>query len=172
MNGSPISTYRRANTKKYTNATTSNVSFSNSVNGVFKNSTIGDADHGSSKYWAAWKFKDWKKKQLNYDIEELVKNRDMIRSVIWLGCNNHFEVKYFLEHVRQCRLCYNIPPMTASYSIAQRKMSKSPQCSVLNNSKDSKFFIYQKVSSALIFLTIGSDILIEQKHCPASDYST
>lgn len=105
---------------------------------MYKNSVIGAQGDGSSKYCAACKFKEWKKKQLNYDVEELVKNRDMLRTVQCLGCSLQFEVKYFLDHVKSCRLAYNIPSMVPrdeiiaklSYNnhkyFTQKKIEKSP----------------------------------------------
>lgn len=114
--GSPISSHRlfstRSNKNKTNgNTTTTNISFCNSYSGIFKNGVIGSQGDGSGKYCAACKFKEWKKKQLNYDVEELVRNRDMIRVVQCLGCAVQYEVKHFLEHVRSCRLAYNIPSM-------------------------------------------------------------
>lgn len=35
----------------------------------------------------------------------------MIKVVTCLGCSVQFEVKYFLDHVKSCRLAYNIPSM-------------------------------------------------------------
>jgi hypothetical protein len=150
--GSPVSTNRVFSTRSNrrlgnnpTNTSTTNISFLNSFNGVFKNSVVGAQGDGSSKYWAACKFKEWKKKQLNYDVEQLVKNRDMFRSVQCLGCNVQFEVKYFLDHVRSCRLAYNIPWMVQkdevfarmSYNnhkyFTNKKRGKSP-ASVLHES--------------------------------------
>jgi len=54
-NGSPVSTYRFLNSHKHAkqsrlNTTASNVSFSNSINGMFRNSIVGDTGEGSSKY--------------------------------------------------------------------------------------------------------------------------
>ena len=109
-NSSPVSTNRifSNRSKKKINAnpsntTTTNISFCGSVNGIFRNSVIGSTGDGSSKYCAVWKFKEWKKKQLNYDVEELIKNRDMIRTVQCLGWNIQYEVKYFIDHVKSWR---------------------------------------------------------------------
>lgn len=150
---SPFSTHRIFSNRSYkkeagnpTNTTTTNLSFWNSLNGVFKNSVIGAQGDGSSKYCAAWKFKEWKKKQLNYDVEELIKNRDMLRTVQCLGWNMQFEVKYFLDHVKSCRLAYNIPSMVPKDDIfakmsynnhkyfTQKKIDKSP-CSSKHKEK-------------------------------------
>lgn len=144
--GSPMSTYRIFNplnnsqkrAKQTTNTSTSNLSFCNSVNGIFRNSVVGGVGDGSSKYCAAWKYKEWKK-TLNYDIEEFLKNRDMIRTITCLGCSINFEVKFFLEHVKRCRMCYNIPYMVSTSYQTERKVSKSPQNS-LNMSKSSSIF--------------------------------
>ena len=145
--GSPVSTYRMINplsnsqkrTKLGTNTST-NMSLCNSVNGFFKNSVVvGEIGEGSGKYCAACKFKEWKKKHLSYNLDMFIENRDMIRYVICLGCNVQFEVKYFLDHVRSCRLSYNIPPMITKHSHSHKRLSKSPKNS-LNNSKNSSIF--------------------------------
>lgn len=47
---------------------------------------------------------------LTYDPNDLIRNRDMIRSVQCLGCEKHYEVKFFLNHCKDCRLTNGVPP--------------------------------------------------------------
>lgn len=154
MHGSPVSTTRifsnrsKKRLNNNTNTGTTNISFCNSVSGMFKNSVIGTQGDGSSKYCAACKFKEWKKKQLCYDLDMFIRNRDMIRSVQCLGCDIQFEVKYFLDHVKSCRLCYNIPSMVSkedliakmSYDnhkyMTNRKGVRSPSTSLLKENSN------------------------------------
>lgn len=66
-------------------------------------------NHGSGKYWEAWKYKTWRIEQLKYDPEKLLKNRDMIRYITCIGWDRAFEIKKFLKHIRDCRLSNQIP---------------------------------------------------------------
>ena len=151
-NSSPVSTHRifsnRSKKKPIinpSNTTATNVSFWGSINGVFKSSLIGSTGDGSSKYCAACKFKEWKKKQLNYDVEELIKNRDMLRTVQWLGWNIQYEVKYFIDHVKSWRLAYNIPSMISKDEVLAKlsynfkyfttKKSETSRCGSSHNDK-------------------------------------
>jgi hypothetical protein len=44
----------------------------------------------------------------------------MIRTVKCLGCDISFEVKYFLGHVKSCRMCYNIPSMVTKDNLISK----------------------------------------------------
>lgn len=66
-------------------------------------------NHGTNKYWEACKYKAWRINQLNYNPEQLMANRDIIRMIICLGCDRSFEVKDFIKHCRDWRLSNQIP---------------------------------------------------------------
>ncbi|CAI2380246.1 unnamed protein product [Moneuplotes crassus] len=137
--GSPDSSHKllfsnRSHKKNFNGTNTStNVSQCNSVAGMKSKKSHGHGKKDGTRYCAACKFKEWKKKQLNYDLEMLIRNRDMIRDVHCLGCDRQLEVKTFLEHVRNCRLTYNIPPMVPRDEVITRVC---PESKKYNRSKN------------------------------------
>jgi len=46
---------------------------------------------------------------LTYDPQDLVSNRDLIRSVKCLACEKLLEIKAFLAHCKDCRLTNGVP---------------------------------------------------------------
>ena len=71
---------------------------------------IGDIETGSCKYCEVCKYRVWRKKLLTYDALDLLNNRDLIKSITCLACDKNYDVKFFINHCKDCRLTNGVPP--------------------------------------------------------------
>lgn len=71
---------------------------------------IGDIETGSCKYCEVCKYRVWRKKLLTYDALDLLNNRDLIKSITCLACDKNYDVRFFINHCKDCRLTNGVPP--------------------------------------------------------------
>ena len=71
---------------------------------------IGDLENGSVKYWETWKYKLWREKLKLYDAQDLMANRDIIRSIRCIIWEKQYETSFFISHWKDWRLTHGVPP--------------------------------------------------------------
>ena len=96
--------YKSPRRSSCSNLTKSSFNFGERKRGESHEKVIGDTDGGSCRYCNACKYKVWRKKLLTYDPLELIKNRDLIKSIQCLACDKNYDVKFFIHHSKNCRL--------------------------------------------------------------------
>ena len=70
---------------------------------------IGEHDSGSFKYWETWKYKLWREKLKLYDAQDLIANRDIIRSIRCIIWEKQYETSFFISHCKDWRLTHGVP---------------------------------------------------------------
>lgn len=78
----------------------------------------------SSRYCEVCKWKSWRKESLNYNPVLLLNNRDMIKQIHCLGCENKYDSKLFIDHAPDCRRSNNVPPINLNTVFSGDKEKK------------------------------------------------
>lgn len=98
---------------------------------------IGDLETGSCQYCETCKYRVWRKKLYTYDPIDLINNRDLIRDIKCLACEKTYDVKFFINHAKDCRLTKGVPPFIDDRGFKNITKTDLFSCGHLDNSVSS-----------------------------------